>query len=103
MRWLNRSPVQGGWHCGLSWNRRDGRHGGYGRGMPPLRKGCAQDPRLCLRDGAGSSRLGVAHHRERSVFGSVLVLGEPLDITLEGASPRSRGICVPTQVRRSGL
>ncbi len=29
--------------------------------------------------------------------------GEPLNITLEGASPRSRGICVPTQVRRSGL
>jgi hypothetical protein len=28
---------------------------------------------------------------------------EPLNITLEGASPRSRGICVPTQVRRSGL
>jgi len=29
--------------------------------------------------------------------------GEPLDITLEGASPRSRGICVPTQVPRSDL
>jgi DNA polymerase-3 subunit epsilon len=29
--------------------------------------------------------------------------GEPLDITLEGASPRSRGICVPAQIPRSDL
>jgi hypothetical protein len=31
----NRSPVRGGWHCRLSWRRRDCRHGGYGRGKPP--------------------------------------------------------------------
>jgi hypothetical protein len=38
MRWRNRSPVPGGSHCRLSWSRRDCRHGGYGRGTPPLRR-----------------------------------------------------------------
>ena len=38
MRWRNRYPAQGGWRCRLSWNRRDCRHGGYGRGTPLLRR-----------------------------------------------------------------
>jgi hypothetical protein len=37
------------------------------------------------RDGAGSSRMGIAHHGERSIFRSVLGLGEPLSMSLEGA------------------
>jgi DNA polymerase III epsilon subunit-like protein len=36
--WRNRCPAQGGWRCRLFWNRRDCRHGGYGRGMPQLRR-----------------------------------------------------------------
>jgi hypothetical protein len=38
MRWHNRSPVQDGSLCRLSWNRRDCRHGGYGRGTPQSRR-----------------------------------------------------------------
>jgi hypothetical protein len=38
MRWLNHSPIRGGWHCRLSWRWRDCRHGGCGRGTPPLRR-----------------------------------------------------------------
>src|SRR5438105_13968792 len=38
MRWRKRSPVRGGWHCRLSWNRRNSRHGGYGHGTPPSSK-----------------------------------------------------------------
>ena len=38
MRWHNDSPVQGGWHCRPSWNKRDDRHGGYGRRTPPWRR-----------------------------------------------------------------
>jgi hypothetical protein len=41
------------------------------------------------RYGAGSSRMGVAHHGERSVFGSMLVLGRTSGIALEGAADRS--------------
>jgi len=34
----NGSPVQDDWHFRLSWNARDCRHGGYGRGTPPSKK-----------------------------------------------------------------
>src|SRR6202035_4877189 len=35
------------------------------------------------RDGAGSSRMSVAHHGEGSVFRSMLGLGEPLGIAMK--------------------
>src|SRR4051794_40908571 len=34
-RWLNGSPARADWHYRLSWNRRDCRRGGCGRGTPP--------------------------------------------------------------------
>jgi hypothetical protein len=36
MRWRNPSPAQGGWHCRFSCNKRNCRHGDYGRGTPPF-------------------------------------------------------------------
>jgi DNA polymerase III subunit epsilon len=32
------------WHCRFSWNRRDYRHGGYGPGMPRLRRRISSRP-----------------------------------------------------------
>jgi hypothetical protein len=38
MRWRSRFSVQDGWRCRLSWNRRDCRHGDYGRGTPQSKR-----------------------------------------------------------------
>ena len=105
MHWRNHSPVQDGWRYRLSWNRRDCRHSGYGRGTPLLRRRMSSrrevtpgaQESLGDRDAGiatwrtpirrrrcrgseqmswvGSSNMGVAHNSERSVLGSMLVLG----------------------------
>ena len=36
--WRKRFPAPGGWRCRPSWNKRDDRHGGYGRRTPPSRR-----------------------------------------------------------------
>ena len=46
--WRNRSPLQGGWHCRLSWNRRDCRHGAMDEGRRHREEGCPQNRRLRL-------------------------------------------------------
>jgi hypothetical protein len=105
MRWRNCYPAQGGWHYRHSWNKRDYRPGGYGRGMLPSRRRISLKPEdihgalessgdqsagiemwrtptedrgvvaASKCDGTGSTSVGVAHHSKKSVFGSMLELG----------------------------
>jgi Exonuclease len=67
MRWRNRSPAQGGWHCRLSWNRRDCRHGGYGRGTPPSRRRMFSRPAVTpgAPESSGDRNAGIAMCRTR--------------------------------------
>ena len=62
MHWRNRSPVQGGWRSRLSWNRRDCRHGGCGRGMPLSRRKMSSRPEVTpgAPESSGDRNAGIA-------------------------------------------
>ena len=63
----NGCPVQAGWHCRLSWKRRGSRHGGYGRGMPRLRKKMFSKPEATpgAPESSGDRDAGIAMSRMR--------------------------------------
>jgi Exonuclease len=65
MRWHNPSPAQGGWLCRLSWNRRDCRHGGYGRGTQPSRRRMFSRPAVTpgVPESSGDRNAGIAMRR----------------------------------------
>jgi hypothetical protein len=62
MRWYNRFQALGGWRCRLSWNRRDCRHGGYGRGTPPSRRRMSSRPEVTpgAPESSGDRSAGTA-------------------------------------------
>src|SRR6516165_378787 len=59
--WRKRFPALGGWHSRPSWNARDNRRGGYGRGMPPLRR------RICSRPTVTSGAQGCRGDRNPGI------------------------------------
>ena len=67
MRWRNRSQAQDGWHCRLSWNRRDCKHGGYGRGTPRSRRRISSRPEVTpgAPESSGDHDAGIAMWRTR--------------------------------------
>ena len=67
MRWLNGYPAQGGWRCRLSWNRRDCRLGGYGRGTPLLKRRISSRRGVTpgVQESSGDRNAGTAMSRIR--------------------------------------